>query len=530
MTTTTQTGSIKRVYCLYRVSTVGQVDKNDIPLQKNSCREFVKHQQGWVIQKEFQEKGVSGFKISADDRDAIQELKTAAENKEFDILLVFMFDRIGRIDNETPFVVEWFIKHGIEVWSVNEGEQKMDSHVDKLMNYIRFWQANGESQKTSIRVKSRLRQLVEEGVFTGGVAPFGYRLVKSGIINKKGRELMTLEIEPREANLVKTVFNLSVKEGYGSYIMAEYLNDRNIVTHNGARFQPITIKRMLTNEIYHGYYVRGGVKSKRIEELQIIDDDIFEEAQKILRQRKVNRDEKTQVSLIAKSSTMLGGNVYCAHCGKKLCSNSYVNKYRTKDGVLHEGGRKYRYMCAGKAMHRCECDGQTVYSAEKVDAVVLDALHKCFDKIKSTPKSAVIEKKYKAIVSQIKKEIKCLEKENSSLERKLKELTEEIASALLGDSKFTPDILSMAIENTKTKLHDNVSCLAEKRHQLNCKEEEMGKIDYHYEQFRSWADEFESASSERKKMIICTLFKEINVGRGYDIEILMDGSYEQFVA
>ena len=162
-------------------------------------------------------------------------------------------------------------------------------------------------QKTSIRVKSRLRQLVEEGVFTGGVAPFGYRLVKSGIINKKGRELMTLEVEPREAGLVQIVFDLSVKEGYGSYIMANYLNERNIVTHNGAKFQPMTIKRMLTNEIYHGFYVRGGVRSKRIEELQIIDDDIFAQAQEILRQRKVNSEEKTNIALLAKSSTMLGG-------------------------------------------------------------------------------------------------------------------------------------------------------------------------------------------------------------------------------
>ena len=58
----------------------------------------------------------------------------------------------------------------------------------------------------------------------------------------------------------------------------------------------------------------------------------------------------------------------------------------------------------------------------------------------------------------------------------------------------------------------------------------MGKIDYHYEEFRSWADEFDSASPERKKMIIGTLFKEINIGKGYEIEILMNGSYEQFVA
>ena len=34
---------------------------------------------GWTILKEFQEKGVSGFKVSASDRDAIQDLKAAAE-------------------------------------------------------------------------------------------------------------------------------------------------------------------------------------------------------------------------------------------------------------------------------------------------------------------------------------------------------------------------------------------------------------------------------------------------------------------
>ena len=84
---------------------------------------------GWIIVKEFEEKGVSGFKISAKNRDAIQDLKEAALRGEFEVLLVFMFDRIGRIDDETPFVVEWFVKHGIEVWSVREGEQRFDNHV-----------------------------------------------------------------------------------------------------------------------------------------------------------------------------------------------------------------------------------------------------------------------------------------------------------------------------------------------------------------------------------------------------------------
>lgn len=275
---------------------LGKEGRTTIPMQKQACREFAAHQRGWVIKKEFQEQGVSGFKISANDRDAVQELKTAALKKEFDVLLVFMFDRLGRIDNETPFVVEWFIKNGIEVWSVNEGEQRMDSHVDKLMNYIRFWQANGESEKTSLRVKTRLQQLVEEGYYTGGCAPFGYRLVNSGIVNKKGKELLKLEQDPSEVDIVRIIFEKSVKDGLGSYKMAEYINERKILTHNGSKFQSNTIKRILSNEIYCGFYVRGGVRSRRIEELQIIDDQTFARAQEILQQRKYKQDKKTQIS------------------------------------------------------------------------------------------------------------------------------------------------------------------------------------------------------------------------------------------
>ena len=159
---------LRRVYCLYRVSTLGQVEKDDIPMQKQYCREFVGQHPGWEIVKEFSEKGVSGFKVSAKDRDAIQEIQRDALQNKFDILLVFMFDRLGRREDETPFVVEWFVKNGIEVWSAKEGQQRFDTHVDKLLNYIRYWQASGESIKTSVRTKTRMEQLTQEGHFTGG--------------------------------------------------------------------------------------------------------------------------------------------------------------------------------------------------------------------------------------------------------------------------------------------------------------------------------------------------------------------------
>ena len=195
----------KRVYTLYRVSTKGQVEKDDIPMQKEACRNFAESQ-GWEIVKEFSEKGVSGFKKSAKERDELQKIQQAAMEGKFDILLVFMFARLGRRDDETPFIVEWFAKQGIEVWSVNEGQQRFDTHVDKLMNYIRYWQASGESLKTSVRTRTRLEQLTGEGHYTGGTVAFGYKRVRLGRVNKKNQEVCDLVIDEAEAEIVRQIF------------------------------------------------------------------------------------------------------------------------------------------------------------------------------------------------------------------------------------------------------------------------------------------------------------------------------------
>ena len=118
----------------FRMRKIPKIGTIMLNMQKEACHEFAERQ-GWEIVKEFSEKGVSGFKKSAKDRDQLQLLQQAAAAGEFDVLLVFMFDRLGRRDDETPFIVEWFTKQGVEVWSVNEGQQRFDSHVDMITSY-----------------------------------------------------------------------------------------------------------------------------------------------------------------------------------------------------------------------------------------------------------------------------------------------------------------------------------------------------------------------------------------------------------
>ena len=93
--------SAPRVLCLYRVSTKHQVENNDIPMQRKECRSFCQRK-GWRLYREIDEMGVSGYSLSLNERDAIQTIKDAALHREFDIFLVYMFDRIGRKEFEVP--------------------------------------------------------------------------------------------------------------------------------------------------------------------------------------------------------------------------------------------------------------------------------------------------------------------------------------------------------------------------------------------------------------------------------------------
>ncbi|MBO7344542.1 MAG: hypothetical protein J6U92_01210 [Clostridia bacterium] len=56
-----------------------------------------------------------------------------------------------------------------------------------------------------------------------------------------------------------------------------------------------------------------------------------------------------------------------------------------------------------------------------------------------------------------------------------------------------------------------------------------GNIDYLYDEFISWSEEFNLAAKERKKMIIYKLFKSIKIGKGYNVEITLNLDYEQFL-
>lgn len=515
----------KRVICLYRVSTIGQVEKDDIPMQKQCCREFCE-KQGWEIVNEFSEKGVSGFKVSAKDRDAIQEIQREAIAGTFDILLVFMFDRLGRRDDETPFVVEWFVKSGIEVWSAMEGQQRFDNHVDKLLNYIRYWQASGESIKTSVRVKTRMEQLTQSGHYTGGIVPYGYRLENQGRLNKKNQPVGDLVIEPAEAEIVKLIFQKYVYEGYGAQRLCRYLTEQGVKNAKGKNIPTTSINRIIKNPIYTGVLHNGDSTSDKLPEIQIIDDETFDRAQEIMGKRVTRHDS---VPLNTRGQSLLVGNVYCGHCGGRLTLTTSGRKRVNKDGTIHKEVRA-RYACHYNIRHPGECDGQSGYGVTKLDGLVSKIVCMQFEKIKKVSAQALIAGQRAKEIEFAKAKLKLASDNYQEKKQEYDDLRAETIKVIRGTSQLNAELLNELVEEAADALQQAESDWRTAQAELNEYTESAESVRQEYAQLISWAEMYENSSFEAKKMILAQFVKAVYVRRNYELDILFNVSFKDFQA
>lgn len=521
----------ERVDCLYRVSTTKQVDHDeqnqaDIPVQRKACREFAA-KMGWTIVHEEQENGVSGYKVSASDRDKLQLLKERAEQGKFDILLVFMFDRLGRKSDETPFVVEWFVKHGIRVWSVNEGEQRFESHTDRLTNYIRYWQADGESQKTSIRTKTALGQMVQEGRFRGGSAPYGYRLAPSGIFNKRKHEVYKLEIDEDEARVVRMMFNLCVGSGYGRCKIANLISSQGIQTRTGGNWHEATVGHILHNITYMGVLRSGESQSEVFPELQIIDPATFELAQKLMTERANEFNEQRTLPRNTSGQSMLSGNVFCGHCGGRLTLTTNGTVRKNADGV-QVARRRIRYVCYNKTRHRIECNGQTGYTMHILDGMVTEVLHQIFDRMKAVREDEIVSRTQMNVTADVKNQFTAAKREFAKATKEYEAVKAKLMAIIRGESSLPESVISEMAEEAKRKMmaaSEKVSALNSEMEQSNDRTNEIRRD---YQNIMKWSEIFDSSDMAVKKMIAGYLIKKISVYSGYRLHIEFNINFAQF--
>lgn len=520
---------MKGVICLYRVSTIGQVDHDDIPMQKLACREYAATHPDWEIVDEISEKGVSGYKISTNERDAIVEIKKRAAQHQFDVLLVFMFDRLGRREDETPFVVQWFVQQGIEVWSTREGEQRFDTHVDKLLNYIRFWQASGESEKTAIRVRTKHEQMVMEGQWRGGLVAYGYRLEYLGRTNKKNQPVRDLVIDEEEAKVVKKIYSLLSDEGYGTNRVANYLNEKGIKTKRGTTlWRGTSIRSLIANPIYKGVLRFGDDLSEPFEHLRIVDDITFDRCLELVKGRTCKPESPPEVPVRTDSRSLLTGLLFCGECGSRLCYSHNMTTRKLADGTIRVYDRDL-YRCYRKLSSRKTCSGPSGYEMEPLNEAVESEVRQFFRNLGKIPADQLVERACSRNAEMLQVAYRQAVSEFEKTQKQVSALEAEAVKALTGESQLDLSVVNGMLLKLRAKQDADNQAVEEAKARVEADAKNRKATEAQVDQLLTWAEKYDAASFEAKHLIIAALVDRVEVNKNYEVKVFFKVSAEQFL-
>lgn len=540
--------SKKRVRTLLRVSSKQQLHDNDIPIQRAEAEQFIAKQPDWEFDKEYIEKAVSAYKNGVKDREVLQQILKDASNKEFDILLTYMSDRIGRQEEYSTYVAT-LNSLGLEVWTIKDGQLKTEEHIDRFINFMRFWQNSCESKKTSMRVSDTQREMVKAGKFVGGKAPYGYKLVPSGEISNHGRLLKKLEIVPEDAEVVRKIFDYAIYDGMGYDRIANTLNKEGIPAPTTEKWKRSTIASILKNPIYMGYYAINRRKNhgsfKRLDrkdwiyserpdpDLIIISQKDWERAQEIREARKntinqakeVNHKqykEQHNVPFSTSGKLLLIGLAYCGYCGKRLKNGSYCNHWTVKSTGEKKSAFSGRYVCPEK------CKERSCYSQSYLEDIVENVVSSYMRTLKNIDISEELQKIQKQKRTAVQKELKQLQKEQSALKLDIETLEEKIPEAIRGDYCFSVEKLSDLIKEKE-------KALEEAKQRTKIIQSELSAVDIQDEELKqfinhipNWEELYTNAEIPEKQMILASLIDKIIV-KDDDITIRFKINIENFI-
>ncbi|MCD4713270.1 MAG: recombinase family protein [Clostridiales bacterium] len=537
-------GTAKRVIGLYRSSIKKNLPDDDLPMQKNACRSFIE-KKGWSLVNEYIEDGVSGYKKSVKDRENIQQLLSDAEQGLFDVLLVFMFDRLGRKQDETPQLVLEFIRLGVEVWSVEEGRLKLDDHNDSLYNYLRFWQAEGESRKTSVRVKESHTQMAKQGIYRGGAVPYGYELIASGEYNKKNVNLRKIVQKPDEAKIVKEIYRLALEEGFGGGRIAAWLNEQGILTQKENTWRSTVVNKILSNPIYKGYMafnkthasINGQIKSSKDDwilpdhqnlDLVIVSENHWNEVQKLRAKRdpRLFRESNANVEVNytyercgSKSPLLFVNMIKCGHCGHPLTTTYKIDKRTLKSGEI-KMTKKAQYRCSGKAQKVASCDGQTIYNKKRLESAILNQVYVYLNQVQEVDLGNEVKKAKLIFLDEGNEVLAQSKRKHEKARSELMSLKKEVVKCLSGDSKFSTELLSDLISSKAQEITELQFAYDEMQIAIDEQENMILQTLDAKSYIPNWSEEFEQLNSDKQKMILSELIDNIIVYKDFiDIKL-----------
>ncbi|MBS6291652.1 MAG: recombinase family protein [Oscillibacter sp.] len=355
---------------------------------------------------------------------------------------------------------------------------------------------------------------------------YGYKLVRLGRVNKKGHDLFDLAINEEETAIVVFIFKKCAIEGKGAQSIANLLNQMGIKNRAGKNWHPSSVRNILRNIMYVGILRSGAYHSDIIPELQIITPELFMEVQEIIYQRSNAYEKQRRIPRNTRGQSLLAGNVFCGHCGARLCLTTNGKGRPRADGT---DTVRVRYTCQTKSRKHEPCDGQTGYTLTILEGMIDDIIHQVLRYVKSVSKAEILAAGYQVQMGEQKAIVNKAQREYEKARNDLQVLNAEIVNALTGNSAFTPDMLKEAIARTEEKCAALEQDYELAKRALDDSEAYLEKLSTRYDRFVEWSDIYDTATIETKKMIVSQIIERVDVFRDYRLKIKFTISVEQFI-
>ena len=504
-----------RVTFYARVSTDKDEQLHSLQAQIRYYSDLIAGTPNWTLVDGYIDEGISGTSVKK--RESFLNMIEDARLKKFDFIVTKEISRFSRNTVDSIQYTQQLLSYGVGVLfqSDNINTLMPDSELRlTIMSSI----AQDEVRKTSERVKFGFKRAIEKGVVLGNNKIWGY-------VKDNGR----LVVVEEEAKLIQKIFTMYAVDGLGMRSVCNWLTEHGIKNTNDNDFSFSTIKGILTNPKYKGYYCGGKThkydyKLSNVRYLDpaewklykdetgsivpaIVSEELWERANFILKTRSARQSAEN------KSSCQ---NQY-SFSGKIICTEHQLPYYRAC----------YRYPSGNKEVWQCKkyteqgkagCDSPIVYTSE-----LNEALRQLIGRVVHNQAGIMQDliEIYAEIGSRsnLKTEIFRQESLMHEIFQKKEKLLDLSVKGKLSDDEF--EIRNNQLNAELSELRDGVTCLRQReiqnRAQLLSDEELRGLIveelnfadGFNNQIVNSLLDRIEVSRTEQKNEVRLKLIRKI---------------------
>ena len=148
--------------------------------------------------------------------------------------------------------------------------------------------------------------------------------------------------------------------------------------------------------------------------------------------------------------------------------------------------------------------------------------------MKAIPKSDIVNIRYREKMEERKSLLHSVRAEYAKAAADLETLKGEVIKTIRGESTFSKELLSSLIAEAEAKCQELQENMEAAQAAYDEGKTVLASLNAQYDDIISWAEMYDTASMEAKKMIVNCLIKRVDVYRDYKLHIDFNIDFEQF--